>query len=377
MDEPRGRLPGRVARAGLIAPLLRTILASGLAIAATAVPPALQAQVSLGAGATLSGDDQGFRSHQYRLELARATPTDGQRLSLRWHTYSLDPELDGVLPFDGHEPAAELSGHVMLGLFWLAAAVGMQGTLDLEGTTGKLVLARAIPTDSTTLTPRLEVAREPLASSALPLSLGLTRLRGEALLALRAPVMTGEAGVRVELWEDDVQRGRTRNPARDPIASNRVTTLHGYALSAWEHWFNLGIAAKAAWARDDTLLLTGLQPAAYSWYPASAPPWLWETSVVLIAKGELTRSLELTTQAQLPALSQELRQWETLRRTYWGTAPFEAKLELRWSLFESTPESTTVLFSGQLFAKPWEHWSFFDDSAYRMLTLQLFLEQRI
>jgi hypothetical protein len=338
-----------------------------------ALPAAGSAQLSLTGGALLSGDDQGFRSHQYRLELRRETPGDGQRLSLRFHTYALEEEIAGVLPFAGQEPAAELSGHVLLGLFWLGAAAGLQGTADLDGATGKLVVARAIPAGSSTFTPRVELAREPLAFSALPLSLALMSYRAEALLAFRAPVVLAEGGLRMDFWEGDTQPGRTRYTALDTIDPTRVTTVHGYALTAWDSWFNLGLAAKAAWSSRNTLLLSALQPPAYTWYPAAAPPFLWETGIAVRASGEVTESLEVSSQLLLPVLSQEVRQWETLRQTAWGTGPFEAKLDVEWWVFSMT----AVQLRAQLFAKPWQDWRFFDRTAYRNLTLQLFLEQRI
>jgi hypothetical protein len=331
--------------------------------------------LALSAGASLAGDDLHYRWDRYELGLRRETDTTGQRLLLRFHTYSLDEELAGVLPFEGNEPAVELGGHVLLGdVWWLGAAAGLQGSADLEGAVGELIAARAFATSGAgTFTPRLELAREPLAGTALPLSLGLTSYRGVAALAWRATGWTAEGGVRGELSEHDTVPGRARNPERDEIDATRVITIYGYTLTDSEHWFDAGLSARAAWSSHNTLLATQLSPRAYTWYPASAPPFLWETALILRAGGAVLPSLDAALQLQVPALSQETRQWETLRRTYWGTAPLEAKLEASWRMFSAT----TLRFQAQLFAEPWERWEVFGAQAYHMVSLHLSLEQRI
>lgn len=331
-----------------------------------------RAETSLRAGALLARDDQGFRWDQYDLELRREVETAGQWLALRFHTYGLDEEIAGILPFDGTEPAVRVGGHLLHDLWWFAVSAGIQGTADLEGAVGEFVIARAIPAGDITFTPTLELAREPLAYTALPLSLGLLSHRAEALLAWRSPQWTGELAGRVELWESDMIPGRAQNPVLDVIEANRIAMVHGYVLSDWEHWFDLGLAAKAAWSEHSTMFLTTLRPApTYTWYPASAPPFVWETALVLRAAGQLADPLEISLQLQVPLASQETRQWEMLRRTYWGTAPYEGKLQVSWSVVDGT----TLHLHALVFAKPWEQWDITAPGTYRQGSLQLSLEQ--
>jgi hypothetical protein len=235
------------------------------------------------------------------------------------------------------------------------------------------VVANALTSGSSTFTPRLEVAREPLGLSALPLSLGLSKHRADAVLAWRAPGVTAEGGARIELWESGVLPGRVQNPEHDLIQANRTALLHAYLLSDFEHWFDCGVAAKAMWSEHGTLLLTGLSPATYAWYPASAPPRALETALVLRALGRPVQPLELSLQVQLPLLSQELREWEGQRRAYWGSAPFEGKLAARWSLFHAT----TLEIDALIFARPWEHWDVLSQAAYRQGSVRVAVEQRL
>src|SRR4029453_4672650 len=111
------------------------------------------AEAALSAGVLASGDDQGYRWNHYQLEWGRQSEWSGLRAMARWHQYSLGRELTGVLPFAGAEPAAQLGGHLLLGLWWLSGAVGFQGTADLEGATGEVLIARAIPVGSGAITP--------------------------------------------------------------------------------------------------------------------------------------------------------------------------------------------------------------------------------
>lgn len=346
-----------------------------LALALMACAPAVaRAESSLGAGVMLAGDDQGFRWDRYEVELRRDRPDSGQWLAVRFYTFELGQAIAGVLPFDGAEPAAELGGHVLHGAWWLLGSIGFQGSVDADGATGKLVVARALLAGSSTLTPRLEIAREPLSLTALPLSLGLSKFRFDALLAWRAPSWTAEGGARVELWESALLPGRTENPALDHVEPNRNTIAHAYALSDLRGWCDVGVAAKAAWSRENTMLLTGVASApTYTWYPASAPPFLWETALVLRARGQLAEPVELSVQVQLPMLSQETREWDGLRRTYWGSAPFEGKLEARWRAFSAT----ALKADAAIFAKPWERWDVFSDQAYRQGALHFSIEQRL
>jgi hypothetical protein len=235
------------------------------------------------------------------------------------------------------------------------------------------VIARALPSGAGTFTPRVELARGPLADIPLPLSLALTSHRIEALLAWRTEGWIAEGGGRVDLWEAAQVPGRVQNPALEGIDANRVTTVYAYALTQRGGWFDGGLAAKAAWSSHNTLLATRVSPSwAYSWYPASAPPFAVETAVVLRAQGHPSSSLELTLQVQLPALSQETRQWESVRETSWGTAPWEARLRTSW-LFLS---ATAVVLDAYLFAKPWERWDPLGAGAYRMASAQISLQQR-
>ena len=335
-----------------------------------------RADSTLSAGVLLAGDDQVYRWDLYELGWRHSAATSGQRLLLRFHTYSLDEELAGVLPFEGSEPALELGGHVLIDeLWWLGASAGLQGSADLEGAVGELIFARALPTGTATVfTPRIELAREPLARTALPLSLGLTSYRLVSALALRTTGWTAEAAARADFWEHDTVPGRTRNPMRDEIAGTRVISVYGHALTDSEHWFDVGLSAKAVWSRDNTLLATALLPVrAYSWYPASAPPFLWETALIARAAGDVLPSLGIALQLQLPALSQETRQWETVQRTYWGTAPLQAELDVSWAMFSNT----TLRLGAMLFVEPWERWDVFGPYAYRMASLHVSIEQRI
>ncbi|HTM45311.1 MAG TPA: hypothetical protein VL137_10175 [Polyangiaceae bacterium] len=335
---------------------------------------AAQGQLSIATGALISRDNEGYQSDRYQLGLNREAPSDGEHLTVRWHTYSLSRQLVGISPFAGYEPSAELGGHLLYELWWLEAGAGFQGKLALHSTTGEVVLARAIPSGKNTFTPRVEVAREPLAMTPLPLSLGLLSDRAEALLAFRSPQWMGEGGVRVDFWDSDTAPGRTQNPALATIPNNRITSLHGYGLSTWDSWFNWGAAAKVAWASHNTMLMTQVQPsAAYTWYPASAPPFAWEAAAVVQAKGDIVSSLGASFQLQLPLISQETRQWETLRRTYWGTAPFEAKLQVNWAVVPTT----TVHLNAQAYARPWENWNALGSAGYRQGSVELAIETSI
>lgn len=352
-----------------------TALVPSLSLAALSVAVAATAgaQSSVSAGALSSGDDQGFRWDQYQVELQRAAGNAGQWLVLRFHRYSLAGELAGVLPFHGSEAAGELGGHVLLGSLWLSASAGFQGSVDWSGIMGKLAVANAFTSGASSFTPRFELAREPLGLSALPLSFGLAKQRADAVLAWRAPGVTAEGGARIELWASGTLPDRVRNPERDFIEGNRITLLHAYVLSDFGHWFDCGLAARALWSERSTLMLTGLNPATYTWYPASAPPRALESALILRAAGRPVQPLELTLQLQLPLVSQEVREWEGLRRAYWGSAPFEAKLGARWAIFEGT----TIEIDALAFARPWEHWDVVSGGAYQQASVQLGVEQRL
>jgi hypothetical protein len=335
-----------------------------------------RAEISIAGSAAFAGDEWGYGNETYALDLAHETETAGQELGLRWHRYALADDLHGILPFEGHEPAARLGAHVLHELWWLSASAGLQGTLDFDGVTAELIVARAFEASSaSTLTPRVELAREPLALNPLPLSLGLHSHRALAALALRVKdVLLAEGGLRADFWEGDTIEGRTRNSARDRIEPNRITTGYAYVLSDAEGWFDAGLAGKIASAAENTLLVTQLQPERrYGWYPASAPPFAWETSLILRAAGALAGPLHGSLQLQLPLLSQETRQWDALQATAWGTAPYEAKLELEWFFLSAT----SLQLAAAIFIKPWADWDALGSGAYRYASLQLGVEQRI
>lgn len=335
---------------------------------------AARAQSTVSASVQAARDDQGYRLERYQARWGREAPADGQRLAVRWDQYALPDEFAGVRPFRGGEPAVELGGHLLRGLWWVGAAAGFQGRPALRALAGELILARAFPTTGAgTFTPRLEVARAPLAAAALPLSLGLLSNRGQALLGWRTEGWLAEGGLRVDLWDAGTLPGRVRNGALDTVEANRITILHGYLLTQRERWLDLGLAAKAAWARHNTLVATQLQPWEYSWYPASAPPFAWETALVLRAQARPAASFAAALQLQLPVLSRETRQWESFRQSDWGTAPYEGKLEVTWSFLAST----AVRVDAAVFAKPWEGWNPWGAGAYRQATVRLSLEQRI
>jgi hypothetical protein len=340
-----------------------------------AFPSAARCESWLSAGANLAGDDQRYRWDDYQLGFRRESDADGQRVALRFHTYSLEQPYAGIAPFDGSEPAVELGGHVLLDeVLWLGLSLGLQGSADLDGVVGELVAGRAFATGWGTFTPRVELAREPLTRTALPLSLGLHDHRAEGVLAWRTTGWTAEGGVRGDFWEGDTVPGRVQNAALDTIPETRVITVHAYLLSDREHWLEAGVSAKAAWSSRTTLLPTAIAPVRlYTWYPASAPPALWETALIVRAEGALAEPLHASLQVQLPALSQETRQWETVRQTDWGTGPFEARLALNWLMFPST----SLQFGAMLFAKPWRRWDVLSAGAYRMIAAGLTLEQRI
>jgi hypothetical protein len=165
-----------------------------------------------------------------------------------------------------------------------------------------------------------------------------------------------------------------QNSALDVIEPRRVTTVHGYVLTKDRGWLDVGVSAKAAWSSRNTLLLTQLRPSwKYNWYPAAAPPFAWETAVVLRAAGHPLASVEALFQLAIPALSRETRQWESLRQSSWGTAPLEAKLQASWMLLSTTAVQITTT----VFAKPWERWNLFGQGAYRSASVQVALRQHI
>lgn len=317
-------------------------------------------------------DQQGFHQTEYRLDLRHDGDASGQYLVGRWHEYRQDGYYRGVLPFRGAEPAAELGGHLLRGLWWAGAAVGFQGTPDWTHATGQVVLARAFPLGLGAITPRLLVARAPVAMVPIPLSLGLMTSRGEAVVAWRSQTWTGELGGRVDLWDSVTVPGRVQNPAFDTVPVNRIASLHGYGVTTSERWINIGFSSRVEWAQRSTLVQTQLYPWDHSWYPVEAPPFRWETAILVRAAGRPVDSLSLTFQAKLPALSQDTRAWGDVRRTSWGSAPFEARLEVAWS----PSSSTTVRMVGLVFAKPWEGWDVFGPGAYRQGSVLLSVQQR-
>jgi hypothetical protein len=327
----------------------------------------------LSAGAQAAGDDQGYRWNRYQLGWDLQAPSFGLQAAARWHEYSLDQPLAGVFAFAGGEPAVQVGGHVLAGLWWFSAAAGFQGTADVQGATGEMMIARAIPIGSGALTPKLEVARGSVAQSALPLSLGMVSDRAQALAAVRGPGWMGEGGLRLERWEAADRPGRVQNPAMVTIEETRIAALHGYLLTDGG-WFNCGLAGKVARANRSTLVATGTDPSwQYSWYPASAAPFAWESALVLRAQGHLADSLKAEVQLQLPALSRETRQWESLRQSYWGTAPYEGRLQASWLMLPMT----SLELSGSVFAKPWQGWDPFGLGAYRMASFQLSVKQSL
>jgi hypothetical protein len=349
--------------------------AASLSLLALCLPggSASAAESALSAGVLASGDDQGYRWNHYQLEWGLEGDTAGLQATARWHQYSLDRRLAGVLPFAGAEPAVQLGGHLLQGLWWLSAAAGFQGTADLAGATGQLLIARAIPVGAGAVTPKLELARGAVAMTALPLSLGMASDRAQLLIAARGPGFTGEGGLRLERWEPGDRPGRVMNPAMTSIEETRIATVHGYLLTDGG-WFNCGLAGKVARASRSTLVATETDPAwQYSWYPASAAPFAWESALVLRAQGNLAAALKAELQVQLPALSRETRQWDSLRRSYWGTAPYEGRLQATWSMLPLT----SLQLSGSVFAKPWEGWDPFGPGAYRMASFQLSLRQAL
>jgi hypothetical protein len=352
---------------------LRCALAFALAFTPLLSVPA-RSESSLGTSVVMSGDDRGFRWDRYELALRRETPEQAQWLSARFHSYSLAEELAGVLPFDGSEPAGEIGAHLLQGWWWLLGAVGFQGNIEASGATGKLIVARAIPAGTSTLTPRLEAAREPLALTALPLSLGLSKYRFDAVLAAGGDAWKAEGGARLELWEEGHLPGRTRNPALDAIAANRSALLHAYGMLALGRSIDVGLAARAAWAARSTMLLTESTPVpVYTWYPASAPPFEWATAAVLDARGRPAEPLEIGARLQLPLLSRETRDWEGVRRPFWGSAAFEGRLDASWKLLSGT----TLQLDAAIFVKPWASWDVLSHEAYRQGLVRLSLEQRL
>jgi hypothetical protein len=353
-------------------PLLRTLLPGLVALFGPA--RVARAEAAVDAGALASADNQGYAWQRYQAQWVHDDPAWGQRVSARWHHYSLRDGFAGVVPFDGAEPAVEVAAHLLAGFWWLGAAAGFQGRPDLAGATGALVVARAFPGDTGTLTPRLEAARESLAAIPLPLSLGLTSDRAQAALGWKAAGWTAELGARLDVWEAASAAGRVQNPMLERVDGNRIFTGYGYALTQGEGWLDVGLAGKIARADHNTLLATQVAPSwQYSWYPASAPPFAWEVAAVVRAHGHPIPSVELALQAQLPAVSRETRQWESVQESAWGTAPWEARLQASWLFLAAT----ALQLDAGFFAKPWERWDAFGAGAYRMATAQVSLRQSL
>jgi hypothetical protein len=334
-----------------------------------------RAELSITGSGFLGADEWGYRQEEYGLDLAHEAETSGQLLALRFYRYALDDELEGVLPFSGHEPAARLRAHALLDdALWLLAGTGLQGTLDFDGLTGELIAAYAIAAGDHVLTPRIELAREPLAASPLPLSLGLHSHRVQGALAWKSAGLVAEGGARIDLWEGDTVPDRARNSARDRIQPNRITTGYGYVITESESWLDAGLAAKVSAAERNTLLPTQLVPERrYTWYPASVPPLAFETSAIVRVQSKRDEPLEVKLQLGLPLVSRELREWEGVRVASWGTAPYEAAFDAKWR----ARGDTSLLLQAKLFIKPWESWDAIGDGAYRYASVRVALEHRI
>lgn len=343
------------------------------ALALCALPA--RAEVSIAGSGFVGADEWGYWHEEYGIDLTHEAESSGQRIALRFYRYALRDELEGVLPFSGHEPAARAGAHALIDdALWIGASAGLQGTADFEGAIGELIAAYAVPAGGHVLTPRVELAREPLALSPLPLSLGLHSHRAQGALAWKTEGVVAEAGARVDLWEGDTVPGRARNSARDRIEPNRITTGYAYVMTDSEGWLDAGVAAKVGAAQRNTLLPTQLAPERrYTWYPANAPPLAWETSAIVRVQSKRGEPVEVTLQLGLPLVSRETREWEGVRVASWGTAPYEAALEAAWHALEDT----SVQLQAKLFIKPWESWDAIGDGAYRYASVRVALEHRI
>jgi hypothetical protein len=318
-------------------------------------------------------DDYHLGTMRVGADLAGGGPELGWILRGRWYSYSLDRDLVGIRPFSGSEPAAELSGHWLDGLWWIAGKAGFQGTTDSAGAVGSLILARAFVFEAGTLTPHLDVGRQPFALSALPLSLGLTAWRAEAALAWRASKSLGELVVRTDRWEAMTVPGRVENPVLATIPANRRTMASAYLISQG-FWLQGGALAKVQHAQSNTLVATQITPDyRYTWYPVSIPLWAWEAAVIGRVAGRPLEPLEMLLQVQIPLVSRETRRWESSEQSSWGTAAWEAKAEAAWNM----TRTTRVFVAGALFAKPWANWDVVGSDAYRQVSLQAGITQRL
>ncbi|HEX2659866.1 MAG TPA: hypothetical protein VHU40_16395 [Polyangia bacterium] len=334
---------------------------------------AAQSDTLLSAGAIASGDNQNFRWQQAQADWRHEGEGSGQRLTVRGQQYALQEPFAGIRAFDGREGGFEAAAHVMAGLWWFEGSGGFQGESDRHDTLGGLTMARAIPAGAGTFTPRVSVSRGPVGFSPVPLSLGMFSDRVEAAVSWRAGGWLAEVSYRLDLWEATRASGRVANGALDVIPSNRIQFVQGYVLSQGTY-FDWGLAGKAIWSQHGTLAATQWWPSyQYTWYPAYAPPFAWESALVMRVHARAERPFTVSAQVQLPLVSRETRQWDAVRVSSWGTAPFEAKGLARWSFLPST----AVQLSGTFFAKPWERWNPVGVGAYLQASVGLGLEQKI
>ena len=326
------------------------------------------------AGATASGDNQRFRWQEAQANWTHEGEQSGERLVVRGHHYALEEPFAGIHPFDGKEAAVEAGAHVLAGLWWVEGSAGFQGEADRHDAVGGLVIARAIPAGESTFTPRLTVTRGPVSLAPVPLSLAMFSERAEAILAWRSDHWVAEGGYRVDVWEATSAPGRVQNDALDAIPQNRIQFLQGYLLTQGPGWFDWGLVAKAVWALHGTMQPTQVSPTyEYTWYPAYAPPFSWESDLVVRLHSSPERALGASAQLQLPTVSRETREWGAVRVSSWGTAPFQAKAAVRWSFLPAT----AVQVTGSFFAKPWERWSPASVGTYLQGSVGLGLEQKI
>jgi hypothetical protein len=332
-----------------------------------------RADVSVSLSSQADRDDYRLATNRIGIDVETATSNIGLRARGRWYGYSLDRSLAGIRPFSGSEPSAELEGHWLTGAWWLLGRLGFQGSTDAKGGIGGAQLAHAWVLAAGTLTPRLEIGRRPIAESALPLSLGLNAYSVELASAWRSDDLLGELSLRADYWNATTAAGRVDNPARDTIPANGRALASAYLISQGS-WFQAGALAKIQGAWANTLLATQTTPEyEYTWYPVCLPLRAWEIGALARVGGHPLDSLEAYLQVQVPLVSWERRRWESLERSFWGTAAWEAKGELAWNM----TSTTRVSFTGALFAKPWSNWDPTGAGAYNQVSLSAAFSQML
>jgi hypothetical protein len=323
-----------------------------------------------------SWDESGYSINTVTGKLTWEKNYQGLSSDIKTSLFAATPTEPGVYDFEGQFYSMDFGMFGLFNLWWVQLKAGLWSSNNNPISSGNIIVAHVSPLKNSKLTLSIEGAKTPIAYSALGLSLEQEKYFATIRSKLESSLILWQSAITYDYYPSLNTSQRTQNADLQSIPKNNSISISSYIIKN-KNWDRLGLSGAYTQSEQNYNQAVSISPNYYTWYPLHTPISAWNINALFhfhfTKENGFNQKLGIISKIDIPLASFEKRQFESIQKEYYGTAPCKANIEAQYAIGQNgLNENRNYVFSSfETSYTPWDNYQFFDNNSYKSYALKI------